>query len=1525
MNDTQKQIKKYKGMLPHLKEKVAAVSVLLAMSATMLTTVSFAWLALSQSPEVSGAHTAIASNGNLEIALATGTMSEWIAPNASQVGDSGLVLDQRNITWGNLINLSDPIYGLDNLVLRPALLNKSDLLRSPLYGAVYGKDGRIEKLTSNFGFASWVPSDGVTAGYFNISDQLGVRAISSTKLDSNVGPYATKYQLMKTAAVDANATAGDAYIAITNNEAWMPSLATLMGTYMTVRMNPSSDDMDIRNPSVAPEDVENLRDMFGAFVDAFELEAEALAKLANFQLFVINGGDDSKYVPYTGETLMTKTQAQLKAQGIQITNFTGTNSFVSDYNKLIINYEKLVDLANQGTIKWFEEFDADDSSKNKSTLQSIVNDLVAVGQCTVQVVGSSAEPVKIDSLGASNAMGYLDKSCNAVITNGLLNRFEERTGQHMQVGKNYNNGKGLTIKATVHRSIIKTDGTVYAIITTNAGNNSLFSADLKYAEGLNTGDVGSVVAKDTYGLAVDLWVRTNAAGSYLTLQGNVLTKEEEVQVMGQDAEGNEVEIYALTLTDPNDSSVTYTIDLYKNGDVWYNAQTHDEYTLEEGQTPNKKKEIIKTVIGYEGANRVWDESAGLSVNSTTQGSGSCYVYYADTPEDQARSLALLSQLRVAFVAGDGTLLAEAYLDTANYFAENGKVIVPLVLDPTSCKNLGTDAEGNSIYAITALEQNVATRISAIVYLDGAELENDDVLSSSDIQGQLNIQFGSTTNLQHFENEKLKLSEIKFSASILEGSSFDYDKVVGDMLTKVGVTIDGDQPKTVTAFFLRMISDTQGSREKEMTFTYNESTKRWEATHKFTAPGNYIIRSIQLDGIEYDLNQENLPQVTINGFTIESLTWAYGNQPAQVMTADSSVTESVSVKFASDDVDKMPKTVVGQFVRKSDQAVASVKFTYNPTTAIWEGDVSFVSSGEYTLTYLVLDGKHNTLPEGMQKTITIYIGMKVAVYTKSPIEFKYEGSSMPDDRQNLYMQVRIMDDTGAPMLGQTNVTLQYKMKGSSLTENGMYTELTWNASSGYYEGAFKSKVGMYEFSSVSVGGNMITRDTTSPEFMIISPEPPSFDSGNTPDYQYAPDPTTNPAKLSVLLENADALPYIRAVVTKNGVEQEEWLEGTLASGSWVFYLPIASDGGQDGVWAIKEIRIAGVFSKEGVLYTEENPLIFDMTNKSGVSSTVVSKVKVSFTKPTNLNVVFGKDGNTVTGTFLQSYDITGITAVLTDNDGNPIRGIGDEVKLIYNYDGNTSEMGGYTSNAVTATTGIMTITLKKSDDGETFVQSSEQSIQYAGKYELSALTFSVGGNTTTKNDNNTIAAAPKYEVWSVKPSVTISSVSPNTTTSIPTKITWTKSTFSLNYTLTDNKTNELDTENNTVTVYAKATTGSDGESVGTGDAGFARPQLTFVASGIDGSTQVTFTIPKGSSTNEISVKLTGSKSETYTLGSTAQVYNYNRYIYSCSVRGYFGHGDQTIKEVTVTSNGVQYKVTLDKPIIIHNPSSVNKTS
>ena len=176
MKETQRRIKEYQAKLPRMKEKVLAVLILLAMSASMLVTVSFAWVALSTNPAVTGVNTSIASNGNLEIALASGTMSNPNSVPASAVGDSILSLLERNITWGNLINLSDPAYGLDSLVLRPALLNESNLAVKPLRGPIYDASGRVVDMNTNFGYAKKNEY-----GMFVSSNELGIRAITSMK------------------------------------------------------------------------------------------------------------------------------------------------------------------------------------------------------------------------------------------------------------------------------------------------------------------------------------------------------------------------------------------------------------------------------------------------------------------------------------------------------------------------------------------------------------------------------------------------------------------------------------------------------------------------------------------------------------------------------------------------------------------------------------------------------------------------------------------------------------------------------------------------------------------------------------------------------------------------------------------------------------------------------------------------------------------------------------------------------------------------------------------------------------------------------------------------------------------------------------------------------------------------------------------------------------------------------------------------------------------------------------------------
>ena len=87
MRESEIRIRQYKARLPRIRERVIAALMLFAFSIVMMTMTAFAWTTLSIKPEVSGVTTAIAANGSLEVALASGNGS---VPGDSQVGDSNL-------------------------------------------------------------------------------------------------------------------------------------------------------------------------------------------------------------------------------------------------------------------------------------------------------------------------------------------------------------------------------------------------------------------------------------------------------------------------------------------------------------------------------------------------------------------------------------------------------------------------------------------------------------------------------------------------------------------------------------------------------------------------------------------------------------------------------------------------------------------------------------------------------------------------------------------------------------------------------------------------------------------------------------------------------------------------------------------------------------------------------------------------------------------------------------------------------------------------------------------------------------------------------------------------------------------------------------------------------------------------------------------------------------------------------------------------------------------------------------------
>lgn len=175
-----------------IKSKLVAAICMLMVSCIMVVSSTYAWFTLSTAPEVTGITTAIGANGNLEMALlpssnATGTkytVAEALAAIGNATGsETGTGI---NLTWGNLVDLSDASYGLNKITLYPSKLNYTagstttkDTLGANYLGVPeYGSDGRFDKLNNGKANAF------IYTGASFDKDGWGVRAVGTSSGES---------------------------------------------------------------------------------------------------------------------------------------------------------------------------------------------------------------------------------------------------------------------------------------------------------------------------------------------------------------------------------------------------------------------------------------------------------------------------------------------------------------------------------------------------------------------------------------------------------------------------------------------------------------------------------------------------------------------------------------------------------------------------------------------------------------------------------------------------------------------------------------------------------------------------------------------------------------------------------------------------------------------------------------------------------------------------------------------------------------------------------------------------------------------------------------------------------------------------------------------------------------------------------------------------------------------------------------------------------------------------------------------
>ncbi len=1458
VKEYEKRIAEHKSRLPHVREKIVAATVILIVGILMLSTVTFSWITLSVSPEVSNISMSIATNGNLEVALAYEILRDSngdpirddngnvipLEPGASLVGDSKKNLLDRNATWGNLINLSDPTYALEEIVLRPATLNTGSLLSQPLYAATYDKDGRISSLRSDFAYTQWSDS----LGKFTASDYKGVKAISSVKFDEVeytnplLGIYATKLEniekLLESARGEFNALSSSPNIT---------AIDGIMSTYMNGTLRQA--------------------------VNAEPCSVEDIAKFYNMMVEVYDGPINTIGNAYMGiiEFYQLDTYGQSNSTELNYERFTDLDVFCSEISayltqmnadrvaadKSAINFNTELPNLNQyvsdraNLKKYIDELEVYKGSSDTTwgDIKHIVNFVVNIDTCEINGKTVSTLTGNLSKY-ASELLGMIGEGKanqnNAVVKQGLMQRLDKMLHNGIDSFKiskvsiiiekqalktRVENSSMSSMTGMVDWAISGETGIAEANVKTNAKDEvSLGTSRTEVKNAFNTVGAESVtktfVAQDTYGLSLDFWIRTNASASFLLLEGTVQYKYVDVKrnIIISNSDGTttthpDVQIYlatVVTTTVAGEHSETLSSEeeIYQLDGVWYFASSNEAVAKNESGTvkdengqdvdasitreisgePAKKQD--KVVSGYSGANRVWTEEELKDMSDmeyrTTQGAGSCYTFYAD-PAEAEQIKSILAALKVAFVDIEGNFIAGARLATELCYSEYGKHTVPIVLDENSISTGLTNDDGDDIRAITLLDKNKATLITALIYLDGTVVSNDKVLSSSAIEGTFNIQFGSTKILEPIENEELMGSELVVSGNVKNTNGVINpvaDYFVGmeesGYKTTVSLTVAGEAPSTVYAYFLRKISDTHGTRQERITFTQStESPDQWVADAYFYSPGIYILRSVIVDGIEYELQSSegaSAPTVTINGFSCTDFRGTNA-QNHIYRTASSLITEKFYVSISAKDDGLVPKSVEGIFIGDNGKTV-TISFTDANRDTEYEGIATFQGSGTYTCKYLIIDGEYYKLPTEYVREV--YTGLEVAVwigqasddtafideeelnFTETGYRYIYKGIT-----HNFNVQARIYDSEGNQIEGLNNVSVSFSQD--------MDAVLTWNATTRYYTGQLPpiDQPGSFHFITLNAGNEFINKARSSMSITAIPSDPVSYNGldGEIPSQSIriiGASSMDDQAKVSLKFINAQSA-EIFGKFTKtdeNGTESVilKAVKSTTNANIYSFTIP-----DEDGIWQLVELKLSLVYDgKTQTFFMGDGSLEALFADEDTTYAPVMSggdtptdrweaaldyyvvETKDEWTETT---VVKTLHGNVVPASyskneFMVAYKVTD-KVPFNDMFNGTISNNVTNVKLTYKFirSDNSIRWSGDENVADTV------FTLTPNATNTEFTMPSDASLYLPGSYSV-VLTYDVTVGDTTVSVSNTINNQPTLSY--TLPKVTISGITPTTT-------------------------------------------------------------------------------------------------------------------------------------------------------------------
>lgn len=473
---TQAQSKSYGGV----KKKLMGAICMLLVASIMVVSSTYAWFTLSTAPEITGISTSVGANGNLEMALLSS--ESFATPDTaikSEVGDSIKDVKLKNLTWGNLVDLSAG-YGLDQIKLMPAALNitkgaagaftvtKNNLLATPTYGT----DGRVADLSGKTYTAKY---DGTNWAFDKDNPGYGVRAIGS---NDNLTPQQAGMLLAKS---EYNQALSAAKTTIQN--ALSTNGKGLSNAVMALALNGGEDQLK-----------DDQRTAITGMVDAAE---KALAEI------------DKAYVALLKASVTTLDAAKYSAASNALTDKATLKAAIAALSALADKPTISGELtALQNTLETNKNaMKAAKENITSSDYKSALNALVKTN--LVKVNGFDKDGMITD--GQANS-AFVNK---VVKDGGARVEMPNDSGVFAYIGSVAGNYAAPTKVDIDYNGLTLTD--FPATMETTATPEPTAGALL---QGITpNGDAGANVSlSDTYGYALDMAFRTNAASSYLKLQ-----------------------------------------------------------------------------------------------------------------------------------------------------------------------------------------------------------------------------------------------------------------------------------------------------------------------------------------------------------------------------------------------------------------------------------------------------------------------------------------------------------------------------------------------------------------------------------------------------------------------------------------------------------------------------------------------------------------------------------------------------------------------------------------------------------------------------------------------------------------------------------------------------------------------------------------------------------------------------------------------------------------------------------------------